>query len=265
MRIRILAGTVSILLCGAAGAADTMHVGDGQIDGRKIRPYELTWRQCALQGEEWVDMGDLTETMVVIGDKTLRHQQRVHRADGIEATTTTYFERSTFAPLRIERNVVAADGSLMGRSAHSLNAEGYSGWSRRGEESKEVQGTITSNMLNGSALGLPLATLSYRDDALQFAASMLNFDASYQVEATWAGKETVDFEGTKVEAWLVDLEWVHEGLGDIYPPGPDASGGRFWIVTSPPDGFPYVLRYKTDTYAVEFIEATCPAAAAELE
>ena len=42
--------------------------------------------------------------------------------------------------------------------------------------------------------------------------------------------------------------------------GPDASGGRYWVVPEPPDGFPYVPRYKTDTYAVEFVRNTCPAA-----
>ena len=152
-----------------------------------------------------------------------------------------------------------------GESAHVLNTKGYSGWSERGDESKDVQGSITSNMLNGSALGLPLATLRYRDDPLQFAASMLAFDASYQVEATWVGKESVDFADGRIEVWLVDLKWVHDGLGDIYPPGPDASGGRFWIVADPPRGFPYVPRYKTDTYAVEFIEGTCPIKVADAE
>jgi len=56
----------------------------------------------------------------------------------------------------------------------------------------------------------------------------------------------------------VDVEWHHRESGDVYLPGPDASGGRYWIVTEPPAGFPYVPRYKTDTYAVEFVGGFCP-------
>jgi hypothetical protein len=112
-------------------------------------------------------------------------------------------------------------------------------------------------MLNGAALGLPLATLGFQSEPLEFAASMIGFDASYKVTATWAGKEMIEFEGDEVEAWLVDIDWLHEGLGDVYPGGPDASGGRYWVINNPPEGLPYVLRYKTDTYAVEFLTSTC--------
>ena len=92
----------------------------------------------------------------------------------------------------------------------------------------------------------------------ELIASMMNFDASYLVRAEWVGSEMLDFQGRQIEAWLVDIEWHHQELGDIYPPGPNASGGRYWVVPDPPDGFPYVPRYKTDTYAVEFIESVCP-------
>ena len=53
-------------------------------------------------------------------------------------------------------------------------------------------------------------------------------------------------------------KWHHRETGDIYPPGPDATGGRYWVVPDPPPGIPYVLRYKTDAYAVEFEREYCP-------
>lgn len=90
---------------------------------------------------------------------------------------------------------------------------------------------------------------------------MVGFDATYDVIAVWAGKETLDFHGQKIEARLIDVEWHHRESGDVYPPGPDASGGRYWVVPNPPSGFPYVPRYQTDTYAVEFTAGICPPAA----
>ena len=64
--------------------------------------------------------------------------------------------------------------------------------------------------------------------------------------------------GRDVDVWLVDVEWHHLETGDIYAAGPDASGGRYWVVRNPPPGFPYVPRYKTDTYTIEFIADLCP-------
>ena len=68
----------------------------------------------------------------------------------------------------------------------------------------------------------------------------------------------LNFKGQPIDAWLIDIERHLQELGDIYPPGPDASGGRYWVVPNAPDGFPYVPRYQMDTYTVEFIEGICP-------
>ena len=108
-------------------------------------------------------------------------------------------------------------------------------------------------------MGLPLATLDYQGEPVEFAASMINFDATYKVIATWAGTETFEHNGQDVEATMVDIHWIHNEIGDVYPGGPDESGGRYWLVKNPPEGFPYVPRYKTDTYAVEFVQGACPA------
>ena len=108
-------------------------------------------------------------------------------------------------------------------------------------------------------MGLPLATLPVQDKPLTFLTSMIGFDASYEVTTTWAGTEELeDSSGRPVVAHLVDVEWKHRELGDIYPPGPDGSGGRYWIVPDAPEGFPYVPIYKTDSYAVEFVQKFCP-------
>lgn len=249
---------VSIPVTAVAGAGSEMAVGDGQIDGRKIKPFEITWQQCAFVDDQWTDQGAVTETLTILGDSELRLRRAVKQPGGKQGASATYFDRASFAPIRMETEIAGADGTRLAYSHRDIDVDGYAGVVDRGGEKKSVQGEITSSMLDGGSLGLPLATIAYQEKPLEFLASMMSFDASYRVKAEWVGSETLDFEGNQVEAWLIDIEWHHEVLGDVYPPGPDASGGRYWVVPDPPDGFPYVPRYKTDSYAVEFIRKFCP-------
>lgn len=249
-----------LLICVSGVRADIkMNLGDGLIDGTNLEPYQLTWQQCALQDGQWQIQGTLTEELVVIGELVLRHRQTTQNPDGIVSQSDTYFDRSTFAPLRMEMEATM-NGSRIAYQERRLGADGYTGIAIKGANSKQLQGTINSNMLHGGAMGLPLATMDYHDEPVGFLASMIAFDGTYDVIARWVDKDTLRFEERDVEAWLIDVEWHHRESGDLYPAGPDASGGRYWIVPDPPDGFPYVPRYKTDTYAVEFIAGVCPAA-----
>ena len=243
-------------------AADsTAQSGNELIDGRMIKPYSLTWSQCSLKEGQWISQGSLHEKLDLIGEMVIRHRQTTMRPDGGTGVATAYFDRRSFSVLRIEQEIHQADGMKAVWAEYDFDQRGYSGRKARGEDTKEVSGSLTSNMLNGAALGLPLASLEWQEQPLSLLASMIAFDASYDVTVTWAGKEEMTMQdGASVEAWLIDLEWKHRELDDIYPPGPDASGGRFWIVQQPPDGFPYVVRYKTDTYVIEFIQEFCPTA-----
>lgn len=236
--------------------AGEMQIGDGRIDGARIAGYKLTWHQCGFQDGRWQDAGDLTEEVLAVDEATLRLRQIAERPDGTVVTSDVYFQRPSFAPQRMETEVTS--GSM--RVAHverTLDADGYTGLMIQGEEQRELEGVIGSDMLHGGAMGLPLATMEYQSEPLEFLASMMSFDATYEVTATWAGRENIDFDGQTIESWLIDVEWHHRESGDVYPPGPDASGGRYWVVQDPPHGFPYVPKYKTDTYVVEFIEDDC--------
>jgi len=257
-RTLIVAFLIFSLASTAAHANNDMVVGDGRIDGTKAKEYDLTWRQCSLQGEAWVRGADLSESLTVTGPDELSLRQVTHRDGGITVEASSNYDRKSFAPLQLEQTATSGDGDQLAHSIHRLTADGYEGHVNRGGESKDVSGDVSSHMLHGGAMGLPLALLPYQDTPLKFNASMIAFDASYTVTAEWAGSETIEYEGEAVDVWFVDIEWLHEGLGDIYPPGPDASGGRYWVAHNPPAGFPYVLRYKTDTYAIEFLPLACP-------
>lgn len=249
--LRFLIATFTLVLAVSALADQRMTVGDGRIDGTRIEPYTFSWHQCTKQDEQWVDAGMVSETLTVIGNHVLRQRQVSARAGRPVSTTSTYFDRASFAPLRIETEVTK-DGDRLVYIEHVLGTDGYSGYRERGEERTEISGKISSNMLHGMAMGLPLAAMDVPDEPVRFLASMVSFDGTYDVVASWSGTETLRIGNADAVAHRVDVEWHHHESGDVYPPGPDASGGRYWIVPDPPPGVPYVPRYRTDTYIVDF-------------
>lgn len=256
--MRSLALAIAVLCLSAmAGSAESlMEIGDGQIRGNNLKPYELEWHQCMKKENRWQAGPMLREELVQIGPHLLRHRQMSAGRDGAENRSDVFHDRSSFAPLRMEKEAKSPDQPPM-QIWQSLTENGYSGIARQGDKQKALSGSISSSMLNGANMGLALATLPWQDQALSFAASMIGFDGTYKVTATWIGKDKLLHKGDTVEAWMIDVHWLHHESGDIYAAGPDGSGGRYWIVGNPPEGFPYVPRYQTDTYLVEFVGEAC--------
>ena len=60
-------------------------------------------------------------------------------------------------------------------------------------------------------------------------------------------------DGTTIDAWQVDVDWLHLESGDVYPGGPDGSGGAYTIAKKIQTGEPRVLRYLTDTSDVRLV------------
>ncbi len=256
----ILVGTLLGLTLAAVAIgkdAAPMRMGDGTVQGKRLDDYEIVWLQCSIQEQGWVSGGQLTESLVSTGD-VLRVTQRAERPNGIVSVATTTFERSSLAPRRMEQQATGPDGNVLVTVTRDFSEKGYSGESRKGDQVTELGGTINSSMWHGGALGLPLATIDADRYPVEFASSMVAFHGTYRTIATLAGRETLQHEGAPVEALLVDVEWHHIESGDIYPPGPDASGGRYWLLPDPPDNYPYVPQYRTDTYLVSTLMDECP-------
>ena len=250
-----------MLMAGLAEAgklAKTITVGDGTVDGLAIGEYQFDWQQCLLQDGSWVDGGRITENATLVGER-LRLTQSTTGANGVHSISTTWFDQGSLAPLRMELEVTGPDGKQLASAERDLGPNGYTGEVRRaGEEPQQVSGSISSKMYNGAILGLPLATLDFAAADYRFDASMMMFDASYRVIATSAGTEQLVHDGRSHAVRLVDVEWRHEN-GDVYPAGPDASGGRYWLLEDAAEDLPRVIRYKTDSYAVEYLTKFCPA------
>ena len=235
----------------------TIQMGDGTVHGDRLNDYEITWLQCSIGPDGWASGGSLTESLVATDD-VLRVTQRAERPNGIKSVATTTFDRSSLAPRRMEQQATGPNGKVLASVTREFSEDGYTGESTKGDQVTELGGTINSTMWHGGALGLPLATIAADRFPVEFASSMVAYDGTYRTIATIAGRETLQHEGATVEALLVDVEWHHIESGDVYPPGPDGSGGRYWLVPDPPDNYPYVPQYRTDTYLVSTLMDTCP-------
>ncbi|MEM7280482.1 MAG: hypothetical protein AAF438_02450, partial [Pseudomonadota bacterium] len=222
--------TLLLVFVAWGNSAFTLSPGDGEIDGRKLAPYKLTWKQCTKQENAWVPMSDLTEELVAVGTSILRHRQTSLSPEGAQIAATTFFDRHSLTPVRMETLVRGANGEILLTSEREISESGYTGLTQRGDQQKTVSGRITSNMFHGGALGLPLATIVKLSGSVELQASMMQFDGTYDVTVTWQGQHTLKYDGQSIEAYLADVRWHHLESGDIYPPGPQASGGRFWLV-----------------------------------
>lgn len=103
----------------------------------------------------------LTEQVAIIGDQVLRLRHVVERPGGPTTIATSYFERDSFGPRRMEMVAIMPDASRKLLAMQELDANGYRGWRALGGTPENVQGTINSKMLHGAVMGLPLATLGY--------------------------------------------------------------------------------------------------------
>lgn len=205
----------------------------------------------------WAAGPDLSERLVDIGGKLIRLTQSSDGPNGSN-TSSTYLDKESLSPLRFERKMIAADGELTVLE-HTMRSDGYDMFVQQGELNQTSEGPIGSTLYDGVSLGLAMSRLSFDVDAYSFQSSMIGMQSTYSVTATLAERTVVQRGEDTLDVLAIDVEWHHNEIGDIYLPGPDASGGRYWIVQSPPDGVPYVLRYQTDTYVVEFDADVCPA------
>lgn len=244
-----------VVISASSSASDT--AGNNSFDGSVLNAYDLEWLQCRYDGESWRSGPNLREALVPMGELLLIRQNSV-RPDGLMNQLEVTLSKNTMMPSSSKVEISTPDGNPAYVAVHHIGTDGYNGYVTRGGETKQVSGSINNQMLHGGTMGLPLASLRRVDGQVSFDASMLQFDGTYKVVAKWVGSETLLVNDQSVTVQWVDVSWLHNESGDIYKMGPNESGGRYWLINEPAEGMPYVLRYQTDTYAIEFVKDRCP-------
>jgi len=229
-------------------------MGDGEIVGDQLKPYDFTWNQCTYQDGEWVNGPPVRETLEIRSDGQFELSQFSSAPDGEQTVITHVLDARSLRRTELIQKVKTPDGVELGSARLTFSSDGFT--VKVGDEERPG-GSISSNMYDGAYLGLPLSTVDYSDGGFALDAAMLAVQGTYRVEAFPMGVETIALVNGSANAQRVDVWWLHHESGDIYEPGPDGSGGRYWLLTTPQTDLPRVLAYKTDTYAIEYSPMTC--------
>jgi len=253
-----MSASTLLLMTALASTPLVVTMGDGNISGAEVKPYEYRWQQCALNEGVWTNGSPLTERATVIGDHVLRIAQTSSPQTGVTSEVAHYLDRMSLAPIRSEVRFVGPDGATLAKRNWTFGEDGYQAKISQGGQEVEKSGTLSNSMYNAIILGVPLAAIGDWNRPVTMTGFMTQFDATYALTATQTGKEVIEIGGDEVAVRWIDVHWIHNEIGDVYPAGPDASGGRYWITEQSRTDLPRVLRYKTDTYAIEFLPQFCP-------
>lgn len=246
-----------LLLLALAGEPRTINMGDGFISGENVTPYEYSWAQCSMVEGKWKNGSRLTERSAIIGSSLLRIDQTSSPQPGISSRVSHYMDLASLAPIRSEAHFTGQDGKPLGKRVWEFDADGYTAIISQGGKIVEKSGNLSNKMYNAIILGIPFAAIDDWDIPIRITGFMTQFDASYTITATQAGKGTVQVGKRDIDVRWIDVQWLHDEIGDVYPAGPDASGGRYWITEKEEQGLPRILRYKTDVYVIEHSPEFC--------
>ena len=239
-------------------------MGDGSITGKEVHPYEYSWRQCSLVDGQWTNGSDLTERVTLIGDHVMRVEHSTSPQPGIISDASYFLDRSSLSPIRSEIRIVGSDGKALAEHSWAFGKAGYKAVMKRGDKVTRKTGGLNNSMYHAILLGIPLSAIDDWSRPIRMIGMMTQFDASYTLTATRSGTEAISAGGKDSTVSLIDVHWVHNEIGDVYPAGPNASGGRYWITVEAQSKLPRVIRYKTDTYVVEYVPRFCPSDSSDL-
>ena len=233
-----------------AAQSPRLEVGHATIDGHRLRPFEATWTTTPIVDGARRPGGRLSERLdagVRNGRPVwIRTQWREVGERRIE--TTVVFDQATLVPISYKhvKEGPFPDAVVQKRSAR-YRPDGAGGTQTlvSGQTDSIRHMPMGSGGFETDVMGLVLATLPLRAGyAAELPSVHAQMGEQYYIRPRVTG--TQDFEdanGQTVSAWKVEVEWLNLRTDDIYTGGDTGSGGTYYVVTDPPDGFPFVPRY----------------------
>ena len=252
-----LASALAALFVAAAPlAAARLEVGSAAVDGRRIGAYEARWQQRVKQDDAWQDGPLLIERATLRRDggrELLDHVQRTE-GSGPKVVNCMIFDHATLEPLELVQSIEGGPPQAPTEIRFAFASEAIRGEAVLAEGTKAFEIETPGPMFYGMTFGLVLAALPLEMGySAELPASMPQGRTTYTVKIEVVGKETVRAAGRTAEAWVVDTEWIDLDSGDVSPGGADSSGGAYYVLPDPPQGFPYVPKYVNDSVRIELI------------
>lgn len=185
--------------------------------------------------------------------------------EGVDLVSELVLDAKTLETVSFQREVVGLpEGASLGGQAEFARWEfkgaEWKGTTRTGGKEDKSEGTLPAPMFDGNGLGLVLAALPLEEGfsarlPVAMTLGLATEWTQYEVVARVVAEEFVEGpKGKEVQAWVVDVDWIDPVSGEVTSAGGmDAPGGAYFIVTSPPKGFPHVARYQNDSGTIELL------------
>ena len=252
MTIRTIAKSMALvaLVAAATTAAPkpVLEVGNKTVKGTKIKPFTATWTSKQHVQGNWMEVGTITETvsMVEVDGREVMKREQVSVIPPIEGkkTETLLFDPKTLEPIRLS---VESSGKFPPPATQHSDIS-FNGKYVKGKvtsfagETREVDQNNDGPMFEAAMLGLVIAALPLEDGYVaELPVNFVMQGSVWVVRATVTGTKDYKMAGKSVSTWEVRTDWRDVASDDGYPD--DDSGGKYYVTTNPPDGFPYVARY----------------------
>ncbi len=236
---------------------------------RPIQPYENTWAQFGYQEGQRVpapspSISEVLETVTVDGRRCVKRVQTTTQ-QGLDIYGEILLDAKTFEPVLIHREMKGLPPSAQlpeGMSAYTRWEFDGMDYTRVTKNSSgdlvKVERKLAAPMFEGGTLGLLIARLplkrGYHTEipvvmSLGFSPDLVKYRLVVRVTGT---KEYLA-HGKELRPWVVEVDWLDWDSKEVTSPGGEGeSGGAYYVLTHPPKGVPYVLRYANNSVLIDY-------------
>lgn len=249
-----------LLSCFALAEDNRTAVGDGQVKAGALQPFQATWKVVAKGQQAGQVLSLITETLSVrkTDEREIYHRLQVTSgSDGVNSTLAEVtFSKEGLEPLSshtkrgeqtawdlslaIEEGVTHAQGEARTKSGGPLEA---------------IDRKAKIAAFDGAILGLVLSALPLEEGfKTQLPVLWIASASEYTVTARVTGRRSFpDGRGGQIEAWAVAVDWLDLNSGQTFDGGDEGSGGTYYVVPDPPQGFPHVPAYINSSASIELL------------
>lgn len=234
----------------ALPAAKTLLVGDRSVKGKTITAFDNAWLTT-----NGVRITETARRETLDGRDVLIRLQVWPLQPGIDLHTELTLDAKTLETVSLHREVKGLpEGAGLGEkpiiSHWDFDGADYTLSVTHSDEPVVSHGALDQPMFDGGGLGLVIAALPLKAGYEARIPIAMPLDLAPELTRYWAivrvnGRESVTGpDGKDVRAWVVDVDWADYDTDEITSKGgAEESGGAYYVVPRPPEGFPFVPRY----------------------
>ncbi len=222
------------------------------IDPTRLKPFHAHWVQKQQQdGQEKLSPITIEERLNRNDEGDWVHKQTMHHAEKpIKVYHSRTFDQHSMRLLNQSTHYENAPAQAPKSVTYQLFNNHFTGVVTAADNStKDIRHPLSMPMFDGQIAGLAIASLPLgTDKKWSMPMTIPTLKAEYWLEAKVTDRTLMAAaNGQQVDVWVVDALWHNLTDGDIYPGGPENSGGTYYITADQQAGQPVVMAYANNS------------------